>query len=142
MKACIIQPPYSRSIADADRFFAWKIAEIEKCDQTVDVIVLPEYSDVPVATGNMEETLELHNRYMPRLMETCVAAAKRCSAHVFVNALSLEESGWRNTTWCLDKNGEVVGKYFKKHLPPLEKEVLGLDAGYTMEPSAPYVLEM
>ncbi|MBR4867474.1 MAG: hypothetical protein IKU11_12355 [Clostridia bacterium] len=142
MKACIIQPPYSQNLSDADQFFEWKIDQIEKCDRSVDIIVLPEYSDVPVATKDMPETLELHNRYMPRLMEACAAAAKRCSAHVFVNALSLEETGWRNTTYCLDKTGEVVGKYFKKHLPPLEKDVLGLDSDYTMRPSEPYVLEL
>lgn len=62
MQACIIQPPYSRNLSDADRFFGWKIGQIEKCDRSVDIIVLPEYSDVPVATGSMEETLELHNR--------------------------------------------------------------------------------
>ena len=77
MKACIIQPPYSRSLADADGFFEWKMEALANCDPSVDLIVLPEYSDVPVATANLEETLELHNRYMPRLMDACRNAAKR-----------------------------------------------------------------
>ena len=68
--------------------------------------------------------------------------AKRCRAHVFVNALSKEESGYRNTTYCYNKEGELSGKYFKRHLPPLEQEVLKLDSGYTFEPSEPYVLEL
>ena len=51
---------------------------------------------------------------------------------LFVNALSLENTGYRNTTYAFNRNGELVGKYFKKHLPPLEKDVLKLDRNYTL----------
>ena len=120
MKACIIQPPYDRDLSRADELFAWKLARLDECDESVDIIVLPEYSDVPCATSNLEETLACHHKYIAPLLDKCVETARRCGARVFVNALSEEPTGWRNTTYCYDTQGNLAGKYFKKHLPPLE----------------------
>ena len=142
MIACILQPPYTRDPALADACFQEKMRLMDQCDPAADVIVLPEYSDVPCVTATLEETLALHEKYMGPLMEKCVETARRCGAAVFVNALSREAGGWRNTTFCYDKTGTLRGKYFKRHLPPLEREVLALDSAYTLEPSAPYILEM
>lgn len=142
MKACIIQPPYSRDVSLSDAYFDYKMNCLEQCDGTVDIIVLPEYSDVPCVTSTLEETLYYHERYIDRLLNKCVETAKRCRAMVFVNALSKEAGGYRNTTYCYDREGVLRGKYFKKHLPPLEMEKLALDSAYTMEHSLPYVLEM
>ena len=142
MKVCIIQPPYSTNVADCDKFFDYKIDTLDSCDDTIDVIVLPEYSDVPCATTSLEETLYYHNKYIDKLLNKCIETAKRCNSLVFVNALSEEESGYRNTTYCYNRNGELVGKYFKKHLPPLETEILKLDSDYTFCPSEPYVIEI
>ncbi|MBE6750011.1 MAG: hypothetical protein E7560_02485 [Ruminococcaceae bacterium] len=142
MKACVIQPPYSNDVSFSDEYFEFKLKKLDECDETVDIIVLPEYSDVPCATSTLEETLYYHEKYIATLLKKCVETAKRCKANVFVNALSKEESGYRNTTYCYNKNGELVGKYFKKHLPPLELNVLRLDSDYTFEFSEPYVLEI
>lgn len=142
MKTCIIQPPYSWDVSLSDTYFEFKMNCLDQCDETIDIIVLPEYSDVPCVTGTLEETLFYHTRYIVRLLNKCVETAKRCRAMVFVNALSREEGGYRNTTYCYDREGVLRGKYFKKHLPPLEMETLALDSAYTMEYSTPYVLEM
>lgn len=112
------------------------------CTEELDLIVLPEYSDVPCATSTLKETLLYHERYIDKLLASCSATAKRCSAILCVNALSYEESGYRNTTYVYGRDGELVGKYFKKHLPPLELETLKLDSAYTFVPSEPYVLEI
>lgn len=141
MKAQIIQPPYSRDTSLSDEYFNYKLNLLDQCDEDADIIVLPEYSDVPCVTSDLDETLYYHNKYIETLLDKCAAAAKRCGAHVFVNALSQEETGWRNTTYCFDRNGTLVGKYFKKHLPPLELD-MGLDSDYTLQPSAPYILEL
>ncbi len=142
MKACVIQPPYSNDLKWSDDYFDYKLRLLDECDETADIIVLPEYSDVPCATATLEETLYYHNKNITRLLQKCVDTAKRCGAIVFVNALSKESSGYRNTTYCYDKTGTLVGKYFKKHLPPLETNVLQLDGSYTYEYSEPYVLEI
>lgn len=142
MKACIIQPPYSRDTAYCDEYFEYKLNLLDECDEDIDIIVLPEYSDVPCATETLEETLFYHHKYIGRLLEKCIETAKRCKSLVFVNALSKEEGGYRNTTYAYNRNGELVGKYFKKHLPPLEMEVLKLDSDYTFVPSEPYIIEI
>lgn len=142
MKACVIQPPYSRDILKEEELFRWKMDQLEKCDESLDIIVLPEYSDVSVATATLEDTIDIHKKRIGTLLDQCILTAQRCHAMVFVNALSHEEGGYRNTTYCYDREGKLCGKYFKKHLPPLEMEVLALDSDYTMEPSFPYVLEM
>ncbi len=142
MKACIIQPPYGKNISDADAFFAYKIRMLEECDETIDIIVLPEYSDVPVITETLEETVTLHKKYSSILLDACKETAKRCGAVVFVNALYAVGDTYRNTTFAFNQEGELAGRYFKKHLPPLELNTLRLDSGYTYEFSEPYVLEI
>ncbi len=142
MKACILQPQYSRDVSLSDELFEAKIKLLDECCEDLDLIVLPEFSDVPCATETREQTLFYHHKYIDILLERCVAAAKRCHANVFVNALSQEESGYRNTTYVFDRTGALIGKYFKKHLPPLEVETLQLDGSYTKAFSEPYVLEI
>lgn len=142
MKAFIIQPPYSNDVSFSDEYFNYKLDMLDKCDESADIIVLPEYSDVPCATSTLEETLYYHDKYIEILLNKCIETAKRCSSNIFVNALSKEPTGYRNTTYCYNKNGELVGKYFKKHLPPLELNVLNLDSDYTFEVSHPYILEI
>ena len=141
MKACIIQPPYSRDVSFSDEYFQFKLDMLDRCDESIDLIVLPEYSDVPCATATREETLLYHHKYIGTLLEKCRETAVRCQATVFVNALYPIDDNYRNTTYVIDKTGETVGKYFKKHLPSGEL-ALGLDPAYTREYSAPYVLEL
>ena len=142
MKACVMQPPYSRDTSFSEEYFQYKLNLLDQCDSSLDLIVLPEYSDVPCATKDLEETLFYHDKYIDILLEKCKETAIRCNALVFVNALSKEETGYRNTTFAYDRKGQLVGKYFKKHLPPLELETLALDSDYTFEYSEPFVLEI
>lgn len=142
MKACIIQPPYSTDLSHSDEYFAFKLRMLDQCDQSMDLIVLPEYSDVPCATSTREETLFYHRKYIHTLLSKCVETARRCRALVFVNALCEMDGGYRNTTYAFNQQGELVGRYFKRHLPPLEQETLALDSAYTYECSEPYVLEI
>ena len=99
MKAIVIQPPYSNDVSFSDVYFDFKLKKLDECDESADIIVLPEYSDVPCATSTLEETLFYHNKYIDTLLDKCIETAKRCKANVFVNALSKEETGYRNTTY-------------------------------------------
>ena len=141
MKAYIIQPPYSRDTSLSDKYFSEKMKLLDECGEDADIIILPEYSDVPCATETLEQTLYYHNKYIDTLLTKCAEKAKRCGANVFVNALSHEPTGYRNTTYCFDRTGALAGKYFKKHLPPLELN-MGLDCAYTHQSDAPYILEL
>ncbi len=42
MKACIIQPLYSRDVDDCEKFFKFKMEMLDNCDNSFDIIVLPE----------------------------------------------------------------------------------------------------
>ena len=119
MKVCIMQPPYSKDLTLSDEFFQYKLDLLDKCDDSVDVIVLPEYSDVPCVTTTLDETLYYHEKYIGKLLKKCIDTAKRCKATVFVNALSRENKCYRNTTYTYKRDGELVGTYFKNHLPPI-----------------------
>ena len=142
MKACIIQPPYSRDLSKSEEYFEFKIDQLAQCDDSIDLIVLPEYSDVPCATTGREDTIAYHKQNIDRLLTTCAETARRCNAVVFVNALFETATGYRNTTYAFDRSGTVVGKYFKKHLPPLELFAVKLDDSYLYEYEEPYVLEI
>ena len=142
MKACVIQPPYSMDLGNADEYFEIKMRYMDECDDSMDIIVLPEYSDVPVAAVSKEDNFSMHKKYIGRLLGKAKETAVRCNASVFVNGLCKTETGYRNTTYAFDKNGELAGQYFKKHLPPSELYALELDSDYTFRYSEPYVLEM
>ena len=69
MKACVMQPPYSMDLSKADELFEWKINKLLECDDTMDIIVLPEYSDAPCRTDTWEETYACYKKYSARLLE-------------------------------------------------------------------------
>lgn len=142
MKACVIQMPYAWDKNQAEELFEYKMRQLDACDCTMDLIVLPEYSDVPCVTENLEHTLALHNRFIGPLLKKCEATARRCNATVCVNALSPEVTGWRNTTFVFSPSGELAGKYYKLHPAPSETEILGLDDSYTYQPAEPQILEI
>ena len=71
----------------------------------------------------------------------------RCNAIVFVNAAYDAGSGWRNTTHAIDREGNVVGQYFKAHPAPSEVKTereggneFGVD--YSYELAEPYTVEI
>ena len=142
MKVCVFQPPYSMHLEDSEACFRPRIDWLRQCDETVDLIVLPEYSDVPVRVATRKDTLELHDRYIGELFEAASETAKRCNAIVFVNALDETPTGYRNTTFAFDRNGKIVGKYYKRHLPPMELYTKALDHSYIDTFVEPYILEL
>ena len=142
MKACIIQPPYSNDVSFSEEYFAYKLEQLDKCDKSVDIIVLPEYSDIPCAASTKEEALHYHKKYINILLDKCIETARRCNAIVFVNALYEIDGNYRNTTYVYNQNGSLAGKYFKKHLPPFEIDTMKLDSDYTFGFSEPYIIEI
>ena len=47
MKVCVIQPHYSFDPNNLDSCFKGLLELLDKCDSTMDLIVLPEYGDAP-----------------------------------------------------------------------------------------------
>ena len=63
MKVCIIQPPYSTDYSKIDEYFAWQIDALEKCDDSLDIIVLPESCDVPCLASTREDNEAAVKKY-------------------------------------------------------------------------------
>ena len=147
MKVTVIQPYYSFDPKDTEKCYTEMIELLDKCDEKSDIIVLPEYSDVPAAQSckaDFHASIEKRNAdILKRAKETAV----RCHSIVFVNCADRCESGWRNTTHAIDREGNVVGKYYKAHPAPSEvkTEAEGgneLDVGYSYEYAEPYTVEI
>ena len=47
MRVCVIQPQYSFDGGEVEQRFADLLALLDRCDDSLDLIVLPEYSDAP-----------------------------------------------------------------------------------------------
>lgn len=142
MKVCIIQPAYSTDFSEADRYFEEELRLIDRCDESMDLIVLPESCDIPCLARTREEAEDAVGRFNARLLEKVAETARRCSAMIFVNARSEGRQGLRNTTYAFDRRGKLVGKYDKQHLTPKEVSLYGLESDYSFAFSEPTVLEI
>lgn len=142
MKVCVFQPAYSTDYAQSEEKFLWEMAQLDQCDESMDLIVLPEASDVPCLAHDNEEFLASHAKYTKPLLEKAAATAKRCGAVLFVSGYYDSETGIRNTTFAFDSKGDPAGHYYKQHLTPGEVTKRRLDSRYTYEYSEPTVLEI
>ena len=146
MKVCVIQPKYSYNGSDLAPNFEALLSMLDECDPSLDLIVLPEYSDIPADPENQTDFLAAIQNNGPRVLRKASETAKRCGATVFCNAMSLHEGGYRNTTYAFDRAGNEIGRYYKAHPAPSEVRSAeqgghGLDVDYSYDPAEPYVLE-
>ncbi len=141
MKVCVLQCDYSNEYTAAAELMEKRLKMLDDCKPDCDVIVLPEYSEVPVAAADEAELMTAHDRFFPALYEKCLETAKRCESVLFFNALSEVEGEMRNTTFAVNKDGEVVGKYYKTHIPPSERAE-NVAYEYTREIDAEQFLEI
>ncbi|MBO7150029.1 MAG: hypothetical protein J6V71_03960 [Clostridia bacterium] len=147
MKVCVIQPKYSFNENDVDIRFNDLIKLLDECDESLDLIVLPEYSDALADVKGKAGYYGAVGKNKDILLAKASETAKRCNSLVFVNAGYQTENGIRNTTYTIDRKGDVVGKYFKAHPAPSEvkTDLEGgheLDVDYSYEISSPYILEL
>lgn len=147
MKTYIVQPYYSFDESDLQKCFDEMLAYLDSIGDDADIIVLPEYSDVPAdCRGKTEFHAALEN-YNDVVKEKAREAAVRCHSIVFVNAADKTPTGYRNTTYAIDRDGNFVGQYYKAHPAPSEVKTEReggneLDVSYSYEGREPYVLEL
>ncbi len=122
MKVCVVQPEYKIGFEFADECFENMCSLVNSINEDVDVIVLPEYCDVPVACKTAEEYAECRKRYLDKIMRLAKDTAIRCNAVLFVNASYRTEKGYRNTTHAINQKGEIVGRFYKQHMTPNERK--------------------
>lgn len=142
MKVCLIQPLYSVDYSKSDEYFNIECELLDKCDETMDIIVLPEMTDMPCLCKTKEERLLSIEKYNRAILEKAAQTAKRCNSILFINARYKNEKGYRNTTYAFDRNGEIKGLYFKKQLVPNEMKHEETDISYVFEHEEPTVIEI
>ena len=142
MKVSVIQPPYSVDFVDSQDRFRWELAALEGCDSSLDMIVLPEYANVPAKVKTKAQLEESREAFTGPLLQKCAETAKRCDAVVFVGCAWETPEGLRNVTLAFDRQGNQAGYYCKQHLVPMEMGLYGLDKDYTFQPEAPTILEI
>lgn len=141
MKARVIQPLFSLEDGGFADSYRWEVEQLGKCDPSLDLIVLPEFSDVPGKATNDEFYGQLKaegENYRQLLSET----ARRCGAIVCAGCVELTPEGPRNTTFVYDRDGNLVGRYLKQHLTRGEWANRGFDRSYTQTWSAPTIVEV
>lgn len=147
MKVCVIQPAYSFDERDIGACFENLLGLLDLCDESMDLIVLPEYGDAPADVQGKDGYYGAVTKYGGALMQKARETARRCRALVFVNAGYETENGVRNTTHAIDREGNIVGRYFKAHPAPSEVKTDAeggheLDVAYSYRYAEPYILEI
>ena len=142
MNAKVIQPLFAMDPEERAKSFEWQLEELEKCDESVDLVVLPEFSDVPGKDFSSADFYATVSNNSARLQAACAATARRCKAVVFVGVVEFTEFGPRNATFAYDTTGAHVGTYYKRHVTAGERDRRGIDVSYTREWSKPYLLEI
>ena len=142
MNVCVIQPEYSSDYERSDELFEKELHLLDMCDETMDIIVLPESCDIPALAKTKEMADQSVRKFNKIFLDKASETAKRCNAILFANARSTTDKGYRNTTYAFDRQGNVVGMYHKEHLVPSEVSVMQLDSDYSFEHTQPTVIEI
>ena len=142
MKVCLIQPAYSTDYSKIEQYFDEQLKLLDMCDDSMDIIVMPEACDIPCLAKTKEESEAASYMFNARMINAACNTAKRCNALLFFNARSVTDTGTRNTTYAVNRDGEIVGKYYKQHLTPGEVDKIKLDSEYSFDFSEPTVVEI
>lgn len=147
MKVRVIQTDYTFDSTKLEEYFNKSVALMEECNEPLDVIVMPEYCDVPAAQTSKKGYFEAFSKYNAPILEKAKEMAKRCHSNVFINCAYLHENGYRNTTHVIDRKGNVIGRYFKAHPAPKEDKPesvggTGMDSSYSIAGELPYTIEI
>ena len=125
LKIKVIQPPYFCGDHPDEKIADFLISELEKSSEG-SLVVLPEYSNAG-GISDMESELAALPRAKDMLKRSREIARKK-AIYVAINVLEERDGKIKNSTYLIDKYGEVAFIYDKIHLPPSEVK-LGVSYG-------------
>ena len=99
LKTCVMQPPYALDPAGIEASMQWEFDALRRCDESLDLIVLPEASDRQARLKGRDDTIAAAKKYNAPLLAACAETARRCKATLFVHALDFTPLGERTTTF-------------------------------------------
>lgn len=127
MRIGFIQPAYPAT-ASPDPTTTIESLFHELARSACDLIVLPEYANVP-GMSDPAEMLQRAEAEAGAFLSRVAATARRCHCAIAVNTLSILDAGPANVTWLIDEQGNTIGRYVKAHLTPFERDALKLVPG-------------
>lgn len=141
MKIKVIQPPYPHRAEDTPASVDYMVKELRACDETLDLILLPECSNAPSGCGDCELLKRLAAENTDKLLGAARETAVRCHALVGINLYLPDEASGklRNATVVFDTAGEMAAKYDKLHLPISEYSNPAIDHGYIESTDGAYI---
>jgi len=141
MKVCAIQVPYAYKPQDAEASFAFLLRELETCDESLDLILTPEYSNTP-SSFPPGECAKFADAHTEQLVAAARATARRCKAIVALSFRAPTPHGPRNTTRVFNAQGDPVGDYHKQQLVLTEPAKRDVDSSYTRSFRPPAIVEV
>lgn len=142
MKVCSIQPPYPYTSNDIAAHQAFILREMDRCDESMDLILLPECCNAPTGFESPEAFCACIAAVTQPLLDKAQQTARRCHALVGINLYTGKDGSYRNTTLLFDRKGNLRGQYKKQHLPLSELRNPCIDHSYLSRVQAPYVVEI
>lgn len=142
MKVCVLQPLFPKTPAQSPQFIDWLFQELDRCDNTVDLIVLPEYCNAPSVYPEPSVYLSDVETYTVPLLEKVRDTCRRCRAFIAVNLAHSYNGVLRNTTLLFDRQGRESGAYFKQQLFPTEPQKKLVDTSYTLKEREPTMVDL
>lgn len=142
MKVKIVQPYYSLD-GKKDVFDCYKgmLSLMDSIDKA-DLIILPESCHTPANMGNAKSSFEIREELAEDFDKKVKALAKRTGALVFANYGEKLNGKYQNITYGINKNGEIVAKYYKAHPAPSEIADKYMDNQYSYQFNEPYVVDI
>ena len=83
MLITVIQPYYSFDPDDVEKCFSQMVSLLKESDPSSDIIVLPEYSDVPAYVKGKENFYNCSKKFNGIILDAAKKKAKECSSIVF-----------------------------------------------------------
>ena len=145
MNIRVIQPPYPKCAEDTPASVAFMIDQLRRCDDSLDLILLPECCNAPSGCGDSSLLRALVAEHTQPLLDAVQETALRCGATVGIN-LYVPGDGCgselvRNTTLLYNSQGQVAGRYDKQQLPISEYTNDYIDHAYLTSDRNPYCVE-
>ena len=134
IKTCVIQPRYSFDERDAEKFFEGLVGLLDECDESLDIIVLPEYSDALVDVKGRDGFYGAVKKYNSAFLEKAPENSMPAfGAAVALGAEEIEFDLWSTTDGvlvsCHDSTLDRVSDGHGKIYEHTYAELLELDFG-------------
>ena len=145
MRIRVIQPPYPHCTDDTPAAVSFMIEQLRQCDESLDLILLPECCNAPAGCGDSSLLRRLVEEHTEALLNAVKETAIRCKAVVGIN-LYVYGKGYetvvRNATLLFNKEGKLAAQYDKQHLPASEYTNDAIDHSYLEKQTNPFCAEI